>query len=355
MRKALSYLQSGALDRAEKHMDLATWLIAVQDQQGDTKNAELRRNLLWRAVAAAPPGWTHVRSGMIGALLEDVQAGLSFEDVKRKHNAKMDPLAYQRPKAAPAEGNIAQAEKVIVQMQSAGSFARRFAKLEDLETLWRQPPPSAPKESAAGKGVFDHLRKAKPPAGPVVSDAAPKKMTWVKFRDTVLPQAEKIEVLIASGTLPFAAFTTTIDPDSPVLFQWGHHVAWYFYAGHSSAFEWNLEPNKHVEVSALSMTPTAWGGKELEHQGIGVMFCLRGAKDLRNSDGATGIFPESLRSEYHGIRKTVEAHNKTLKPEGRDEAEACGLLLMKGAAWGRHIIRVTAGGIQANYHLDRWD
>jgi len=171
----------------------------------------------------------------------------------------------------------------------------------------------------------------------------------------VLPDAEKIEVLISPGTLPFAAFTTAVDPDSPVLFQWGHHVAWYFYAGHSSAAEWNLEPFKDVEVTALAMTPTAWGDKELEHQVLGVMFCLRGAKDLRNSTGATGIFPESLRSEYHQIRKTLEAHNKTLRPEGRDEAEACGLLLMKGAAWGRHIIRVTTNGLRTNYHLDRWD
>ena len=45
--------------------------------------ASARAYITWRATALAPPGLCHVRSTMIGTLLEDIAAGKDFEDIKR--------------------------------------------------------------------------------------------------------------------------------------------------------------------------------------------------------------------------------------------------------------------------------
>lgn len=63
---------------------------------------------------------------------------------------------------------------------------------------------------------------------------------------------------------------------------------------------------------------------------------------------------EVLSSELHEIRKTLEAYAKDAVAAGKDEAEACGLLVFKGGAIG-HTFRVTSSGVRVRYTLDRWD
>ncbi len=89
---------------------------------------------------------------MIGTLMEDIQAGLRFAEVKAKFDAKMDPLLYQRPQAAPSAGNIAQAEKVVQALASAGALQRRFARLKDIQALWTRRVSRCPPSG----GVFAH-------------------------------------------------------------------------------------------------------------------------------------------------------------------------------------------------------
>jgi hypothetical protein len=71
---------------------------------------------------------------MIGTLLEDIHVGLPFDDFKAKFAAKMHPLQYQRPQAAPKVGAIAQAEKLVEQLGIVRSLKRRFARLDDLDS-----------------------------------------------------------------------------------------------------------------------------------------------------------------------------------------------------------------------------
>ena len=65
--------------------------------------------------------------------------------------------------------------------------------------------------------------------------------------------------------------------------------------------------------------------------------------------------PEFLKSEFHGIRATIEAYSKSAKLEGAAESNACGLILHSGnSAWDT-VVRVMANGIVLDYRLDRWD
>ena len=79
---------------------------------------------------------------------------------------------------------------------------------------------------------------------------------------------------------------------------------------------------------------------------------IDGARDSRNA--SLVIFPETLRSDLHSVRATVEAFSKAGKLVGVEEASANGLLLSKGSTWNAQL-RVTSSGSQQTYRLDRWD
>lgn len=355
--QAHALLSTEQLARSEASLGVATWLVELHARRAAASSARARENLTWLAVAGAPPGFCHVRSSMIGTLLEDLAAGLPFAEIKGRFDAKMHPLQYQRPTAAPKAGNIAQAEKIVAQLKSSGALGRRFARLDEIQTLWR---PAAPAKSGEKAGVFSHLkpRGKKGEAAPV--EVPPVVMTWEKFARTVLPTAERIEFLVPRGNQPYMALVTALDPSAPPIVQWDaeerrNPVTWYFYTGGSAPEQWNLRPDVFHPVAAIALQPTMWDGTQrFKHHGEKAIAILEGARDLRYTSGA-GFFPEFLKTEYHPIRATMEAYAKDAVIAGKDEASACGVGLQKGSTWN-FTFRVTAkGGVQATYRLDRWD
>jgi hypothetical protein len=362
VREAHTLLTSGNLYRSEKCIGVAKWLLDLHTAREAAKG-EARDNVVWLAVATAPAGFCHIRTGMIGTLLEDIQLGLAFADIKAKFDAKMHPLQYQRPQAAPSAGQIAQAEKVVAALASAGSLARRFARLEDLETIWtpKMVEPSAPKG-----GVFGHLKpKGELPRGGNVEQPAVT-MTWEKFARTVLPDAETIELHVTPTPRPYAALVTAANADAPPIIQWDrlekrNPVTWYLYAGGSTPGGWGLEVG-WCRVTAITLQPSMWSGAPPStHQGASLFMILEGAKDTRKAsvvvERGGGFFPEHLRSEYHPVRATMEAFAHAAEIAGWNEATACGLKVEKGApgAWN-YVVRVTSkDGTRLAYNLDRWD
>lgn len=160
LRQAHALLTTDQLARSEKCIGVAKWLVELQERRQATKNLRVQRNLVWLAAAGAPVGWCHVKSGMIGTLLDDIAAGRPFGEVKARWDAKMHPLQYQRPTAAPSAGNIARAETIMSTLSTAGALERRFAKLSDINKLWTPAPPAA--APAHVGGVFAHLKPASP-------------------------------------------------------------------------------------------------------------------------------------------------------------------------------------------------
>jgi hypothetical protein len=355
--KAVTLLQTEALYRSEKCLGVAEWLLVLHQSINTGRKAAKgprRDHLLWLAVATAPPGYCHVRSTMIGTLLEDLAAGMALDVVARRFAEKMHPLQYQRPTAPPKDGAIAQAEKVVAQLGTAGALARRFAKLADVQALWL-PKPYAPAKS---EGLFAHLRAQ----AETVDNAGTLPMTpitWEKFARTVLPTAVQIELLVPdSGN--FCAMVTAADAAAPPMVQWDaeeqrNPVSWYTYVHGSSARAWNLTPGQWLPVRALVLAPWMQRGGHFPHLGESVMFVLPGARDTMYKQGA-GLFPETLRSEYHGIRAVLEAHFKQSIVAGAQEAEVCGLVRSKGNSATQVRLRVrVASGLTMGYVIDRWD
>ena len=362
LRAAKSLLETEALYRSEKVLGVATWLLDLQDRLEGAKGPTWD-NLAWAAVASAPPGFCHVRSTMIGTLLEDLASGMPFERVSARFAEKMHPLQYQRPQSAPSAGNIKQAEDVVSKLGAAGALDRRFARIEEVlpHAVWT-PKPEA--EVPKAEGVFGHLLPGDKELKIVSSMAPAQTMTWEKFARTVLPTAERVEVLVPSAG-PFCPLTTAANPDAPPILQWDsvearNPVAWYFHSGGSSAIQFNLRAGSWARVSAITLKPSQWGEKPLDHMGRGIHILIEDCRDARPGEGNM-IFPETLRSEFHAVRKTIEAYSHKAKIGGVGEPAAAGLAYNSGKGhpglvenWGV-TLRATSRGVVTAYKLDRWD
>lgn len=356
VQRAYSLLTTESLYRSEKCIEMAQWLVNLHEQRQSPQNLRFKENLTWLAVADAPPGFCHIKSTMIGTLLEDIKAGLPFAQIKARFDAKMNPLQYQHPTAPPTNGNIAQAEKIVDKLKAVGSLERRFAKLADIQALWI---PILSHPIAEKKGVFSHL-KTSATASDSQMEVPQITMTWDKFSRTVLPTAKNIEYFVPASNQPYTALVTAKNLDAPPIIQWDFEdnrnpVTWYFYMNNSPASQWNLQSGTYHPVSAIALQPSMWNAtKNFTHHGEKVFFILKNAKDKGYRQGC-GFFTEFLKSDYHEVRSTLEAYVKSTVVDGSDEAEACGIGLEKGRTWNQ-IFRVTSkDNLIVVYKLDRWD
>lgn len=351
--QALRVLRADTLDRSEKTLGVAEWFAKLQSSIA--ANPGRKSALIWLAVATAPTGFCHIRSTMISTLLDDIVAGLEYDEIARRWSSKMHPLRYQRPTAAPAAGTIEQAEKLVEKLGVARSLNRRFATLADvLSKIWT-PPVLMDKPEKSG-GVFDHLRKDKKTVDAVDLPTVP--MTWEKFHRTILPAAMSMEIHVPSHG-GFYGLVTAVDPDAPAIIQWdgleGHPrnpVSWYFYNGGSAASRWNLSAGWSKVTSAF-YGPYRWQEPtKFTHQGHHVFFSIDGCWDTQDDNRGLALFPEILKSEFHGIRSVIEAHSKSGGIEQAEGGNANGLSFGKGSPV---TIRVKAPEGSAVYTIDRLD
>lgn len=357
VKAAVNLLRAeGTMYRGEKVLGVAEWFLGVLASI-ETYSGPIRSNLLWKAAATAPTGFCHVTSSMIGTLLDDIQAGLPTETVRRKFAEKMNPTQYQRPKAAPTVGNVAQAEKIVEKLGIANSLKRRFARLHELQTIWS---PMAEARMAPSAGVFSGIAtKQNKRSNPLDATGPAVRMTWEKFQRTVLPLAKRIEFKVNTDRYDnYAALVTAVDPDAPPILQWDTEddrcpFNWYMYSVGSNARNWGLYSG-YVDVTGVVLQPSMWR-PGYAHQGKSVFFILKGCKDTRyKSIGGLALFPEVLKSELREIRSTIEAYSRAGTLEGYDEADACGIRLQSGRSWD-HVFRVTTDTGVTEYRLDRWD
>ena len=349
-RRAVTILKAEALYRSGTCLGVAEWLVRVHIRREWAKTGVHKRNVIWAESAVAPVGYCHVRSTMIGTLLDDLGGGLPFDSVKRRFAEKMDPTRYLRPQAPPTEGNIREAEKIVEKLELQPSLERRFARLEELNLLWQ---PAGSERKAAGSGIFSHLQTKK--KAPQTLGIPAVTMTWRKFSEEVLPAATRIEYLVREGKANYSGLLTAVHADAPPIMQWDYDhqrnpFSWYVYKKGSDYRQWGLKAG-YCEVTGICLQPSMWYGEHL-HRGKSVFILLKEAQD-KNPSGNM-LFPEMLKSELHGIRATVEAYSQSAQLQGQKEASACGLKLESDGRWNA-MLRVTTDTGVLEYQLDRWD
>jgi hypothetical protein len=86
--QVLAILQSETLYRGDRFLGIAQWLKELHIKRAEAKNNKIRDNITWLAAATASEGFCHIKSSMIGTLLDDIVAGLPFDSIKRRFAEK---------------------------------------------------------------------------------------------------------------------------------------------------------------------------------------------------------------------------------------------------------------------------
>ena len=356
--EAVNLLRSDSMYRGDKALGMAEWFLSVL--HAIAGKGKKTHNIIWYKVAAAPSGFCHIPASTVGALMEDIDSGLPLEEIRRRFAEKMDPLKYQRPQAVPGAGNVARAKEIVEKLGIATSLKRRFARLEELQTIWL--PAHDDRDAAHATGVFAGVetKKSAKKKRAVKSQYIPTEtVTWAKFRRKVLDRAKQIEFLVSGRRENFAAILTAEDPESPPIIQWDteqkrNPFSWYVYAGGSLPSRWNLNAYI-VKITGIILKPSLWQ-PGFEHHGQGVIFILEGAKDSNYQNCGNGLFPEILKSELREVRATIEAYSRKQSIGGYNEASACGLMIGPDGSFNTNpTFRVTTDEGITNYQIDRWE
>lgn len=354
---AVNILRSNALYRGEKTLGIAEWFMEIKIEFENCKRLGTPNiaNIVWKKVATAPAGFCHVSSSMIGTLLDDIEEGYEFDEIKRRFDEKMNPTKYQRPQVAPSAGNVKRAEEIIAKLGLENSLKRRFARYEEIPTIWK---PRSIVEYGISAGVFAGI-KTKESLQKKESTIIPRavKMTWEKFQRTVLPNARQIELKTKYGNDSYSAIVTAEYPDAPPIILWDSEetrnpFSWYLYSGGSPTSRWNLSGVEYVEVTGITYQPNMWY-EHYNYDSKGVFFILKGCRDTYNTSSA--LFPEILRRDLREVRSTIEAYSKIHRLGNQNEATACGILLQNSTDEWNCTLRVTTDVGVSEYILDRWD
>jgi hypothetical protein len=357
LNQAIALLEADTLEQEEHVLPGLRWFRDLQQVFSDPTQARVKNHLVWKAVAKAPDGFCHPQSNVASTLLDDLVAGLPFEEVARKFKAKMAGDQYMRPQVPPSNTAIEAAERLVEKLGMQESFRRRTVRMKEVETLWTPPDSEAASKT---EGVFGCLKTPAPGTTPLQANNPPVMITWEKFHRTVLPIAKAIHYYITPYLDNYGVLTTAAVPEAPPILQWDleearNPVSQYFRHGGGHPSEFNLVPGTLVEVEGITYSPWMWKGKtdRYEHHGKGILMILAGARETQRV--GVSIFPQDLKSELHPIRAVVEAASKRLPLEGIQEEHVVGVGLPCPATRPGVRIQVTTENTVMNYWIDRWD
>lgn len=363
VNRAITYFMSESLPASDMFLGIAERFKELIELRSKTKNTRLLDNMVWRAVAVEPLGLVRIKNTPLGTLLDDIVDGLSFTSMKNRFSEKVDGINYKRPKADPTAGGIDEAEKLVEKHGIRNSFRRRFARLDEIQTIWKPVADVKTDDDKAEKpepGLFANL-KAKvaenAPAQPM--DVAPAKaITWEKFRKTILPVTKKIEIFIQQRPDNFSSILTAADETAPPIIQWDSEeqrnpFTTYVYHGGSVPSAWGITAGYNT-VTGICYQPSMWNGDQFEHHGKSIFLLIEGAKDINHEGHGIALFPSNLKSYLHKIRSVIEAYSRDGVLEGFDEASAAGIVFAsQGEA--KYRLRVTTTTGVSVYDLDRWE
>lgn len=361
---AINIIDNDALFAGDKVLGVAKWFNKVITMWYSNLPSATKTRLLWREVAMAPTGYCHIKSSMIGTLLDDIQDdSMDLDAIRRRFADKMDPLKYMRPQAAPAEANIKRAEEIFAKLGLEKSLDRRFATIDDIDVkLWESKKEEEPRQEGV---LFGHL-KAKDAINNnnrALLDGLPfKRMTWDRFRQDILPNAVSIEAKLDYSRMNFSTFLTQTNDDAAPILKWDkvdkrNPVSFYLYRNGSTCTSKNIAPGFN-EIVAICYDPVAWySDKPYDIPGNGANFIVKGARDLTGETGNVGIalFPEDLIPELHEVRSTIEAYSRSARITLSSDGTGCVALKMpKDFAYDIKLRVKMDDGRTLNIMLDRW-
>lgn len=238
--QALNLLESGSLYRGSSYVAMCKWFKETKEKIASINDQPQHTNMIWKYAATAPNGFTHISGSMLGTLLDYIVDGDDFDTIKRKFETNMSAENYRRSQSAPTQRAVESAEKLIEKLGLADSLRRRYAKLDELpenEFIWKS---KTEKKDEVKTGVFAGVQTKAVDSNETKSVIPQVTMTWDKFRKTILPTADKLEVKV-DGTTHLMGMVTAAVPESENIMNWDNPFSWYYQSGIDSIIRERLE------------------------------------------------------------------------------------------------------------------
>ncbi|WP_252225216.1 MULTISPECIES: hypothetical protein [unclassified Clostridium] len=231
VNQALELLKTETLYRGDKCLGIAKWFKGLYEDRMNCSNSKIKENIIWVYISKAPTGFCHIKSSMIGTLLDDIEDGMNFELVSRRFAEKMNPSNYMRSQVAPTQGNIEQAERIVEKLGIANSLQRRYATLDEIPYfIWRNNQKVKDENTTKKIGIFSNILPKSKVSKTNDANLPTTIMTWEKFQRTILPTAENIEAKVENDDR-LMALVTSLDETSENILQWNNTFSWYYHKG----------------------------------------------------------------------------------------------------------------------------
>lgn len=250
-------------------------------------------------------------------------------------------VSYLRPTTAPSAGNIATAEKTFAELGYCERDLERFFlganQIPASAVLWSPKSKNAhqtsnPKTDKTENLVklFSHLVPKELLMTDVgFIDAPIRDISFRKFVLKVLPEAASISTILKDEFQPFF-LTTGHEGTKPIMSihrKGSHSACWYTRHKAITPANANLKSGVPISITQIISFPHMWDHflhpidaldehkvEAFPHKrnDIRYLFVLDGAKDTQNNSGLA-LFPTLMKSEFHGVRSTVESFNRSRK------------------------------------------
>lgn len=263
---ALSLIASGVVYRGSEEITILNQLKEMLTKINKIKRG--KSNMLWTLVFENEAVY-HIRGTAVYSFLIDLKTLNDVDKAIENFGYKKDPANYGRVKSEVSTTQINLAKKGLADLGLTNALKRRFAVSEELPLnalLWKNGVNAklyTPKKAVEDDG-FSNI-KPKSSVKQVTESGTTEiatKMTWMKFKNTMLNYVNDIEVVFDNPNR-LIGITTEVLPKSGKLFTWDNPFAWYYNGGHADG-----EMQRRVEAAGGQYKDVnircslMWGGKE---------------------------------------------------------------------------------------------
>ena len=337
VRRVSQLLLENKLSYADSYKASIRWTVGLKENQGTFEAADdiARTNLLSHTAASSFLGCLkQLRSGAVGTLLSNVKDKKSFKEIQESWNQLTNPVRYLRPTAAPAAGNVAVAERLFESLGLSKEDMRReylrpVAIPEAVHLYLDRQYDSlpTPKEGVFGHIVPKNALKKQPErdgVSRIISNRdPPTTISFTTFAKKVLPTAKKLEYQLSSQEDLYFFITGLLD--TKPLMQWHddtNRVSWYTKSAKRYVKDVGLSsgwtpvpyiiPFPHLwDAPAATNFPLSEDPAAFKYyhskQGFRYLIGLEGIKETHST--GLCLFPTLLKSEFHGVRSTIERYS----------------------------------------------
>lgn len=218
-----------------------------------------------------------LKNHSIGNLLMDISNGLPLDDAVRKFESMVAPANYKRPKPIFSKKMLEDAKKKVEELGYMDSLQRRHAILEDISVnniLFANR--NVTNKLQGGMDVFEEM-KEEVPVNPKNFNRA-EEVTVDKFIKDVLPNTQKIEVLVESKHKKnMVSLIAPSNANAKTMFKWNNNFSWAYTGNVTDSMKENVK-KAGGKVNGVLRFSIQWNDENVHNKSDYDAHCIEPSK-----------------------------------------------------------------------------